>query len=203
MNSDIIVLEAENKWMKNLIWTVVSISMVVFILMGEQFFNLFTIIFLTIVVVVLFLFNFIMYRIKMKHDQYIKIEIENKSIIKYYEKNECLYTFNVSDIQSITYYFLLGKLRPVDFLLRNVDTVDSSLRNVEPVNSSLRNVEPVLSIDLKNKMNIYVSNLIDIEILFTLNDQIERENFVSHFMEELWNPIFSVRNQLKLLNNQI
>jgi hypothetical protein len=172
MNSDIIVLEAENKWMKNLIWTVVSISMVVFILMGEQFFNLFTIIFLTIVVVVLFLFNFIMYRIKMKHDQYIKIEIENQSIIKYYEKNECLYTFEVSDIQSITYYLLL------------------------------RNVEPVLSIDLKNKMNIYMSNLINIEILFTLNDQIERENFVSHFMEELWNQIFSVRNQLKLLNNQ-
>ncbi len=168
MNSDIIVLKAENKWIKNVIWYVVSIFLVVFILLGERFFNSFTIIFLTIIVLVLLLFNFIIYRIKIKHDQYIKMEIENKSKIKYYEKNECLYTFDVSDIQSITYYEFLKSY-------------------------------PVASIDLKNKMNIYISNLINIEILFTLNEQIEKGNFVSHFMEELWNPIFSVRNQLNLL----
>jgi len=172
MNSDIIVLKTENKWIKNVIWYIVSIFLVVFILLGERFFNSFTIIFLTIFVVVLLLYNFIIYRIKIKHDQYIKIEIENKSIIKYYEKNECLYTFNISDIQSITYY------------------------------SFSKYSDPVLSIDLKNKMNIYVSDLINIQIFFTLNDQIEKEDFVSHFLEELWNPIFCVQNQLNLLNNQ-
>jgi hypothetical protein len=172
MNSDIIVLKAENKWIKNVIWYIVSIFLVVFILLGERFFNSFTIIFLTISVVVLLLLNFIIYRIKIKHDQYIRIEIVNKSNVKYYEKNECLFTFDISDIQSITYYSLS------------------------------RYNDPVLSIDLKNKMNIYVSDLINLEILFTLNDQIEKEDFVSHFLEELWNPIFRVQNQLNLLNNQ-
>ncbi len=172
MNSDIIVLKLENKWIKNVIWYIVSIFLVVFVLLGERFLNSFTIIFITISVVVLLLLNFIIYRIKIKHDQYIRIEIENKSIIKYYEKNESLYTFDLSDIQSITYY------------------------------SFSKYSDPVLSIDLKNKMSIYVSDLINLEILFNLNDQIEKEDFVSHFLEELWNPIFCVQNQLNLLQKE-
>ncbi len=110
MNSDIIVLKAENKWIKNVIWIVVSIYLIFFVLLGERFFNSFIIIFLTIIVVILCLFGFIIYRIKIKHDKYIKIQIENNSTIRYYEKNECLYTFNISDIQSITYYQFLKKL---------------------------------------------------------------------------------------------
>ncbi len=51
-------------------------------------------------------------------------------------------------------------------------------------------------------MNIYISELIDIQILFSLNDQIVQEEFVSNFLEELWNPIFSVQNQLKLLQKE-
>lgn len=172
MDTDIIILKMNYTRLYKILKWVVAINLFVFLLIYKDTLkNAVILIVPLLFILVLGIFGIVFHLIKSKHDQFIRIEIENRQIVKYFEKNECLYTFNVSDIQSITYYEFLKSY-------------------------------PVASIDLKNKMNIYLSNLIDVDILFTLNDQIEKENFVSHFMEELWNPIFSVQNQLNLLNNQ-
>jgi hypothetical protein len=169
MNSDIKELKIDSgRWIKNGVISLITVVLVLLLFKGKSLLIPTTLVITGIFISIICFISLLFYTLKYRHDKYIKIEIENNSIIRYYEKNQCLYTFEISDIQSITYYQFLKSY-------------------------------PVASLDLKNKMNIYLSDLIDIQILFSLNDQILQEEFVSNFLEELWNPIYSVQNQLKLL----
>lgn len=106
------------------------------------------------------------------HDRKIELMIDEDNNVFYYETNKLIYKFNISDIVSISYF------------------------------TALKFGNGYSSLNVKNEINIYVSNLIDISFLIKNNSKIEIENEVIFFFEELWNPIYKVENQLRLLNNK-
>lgn len=103
------------------------------------------------------------------HDRKIVLIIDEDNNVFYYESNKLIYKFNISDIVSISYF------------------------------TALKFGIGYSSLNLKNEISIYVSNLIDISSLIKNNSKIEEENEVIFFFEELWNPIYKVENQLRLL----
>lgn len=87
--------------------------------------------------------------------------------INYFEFNELLLQFKIDDIQSITNF------------------------------SFLKNDSKFYSINLKNKVEIYLSDLFPMQDYLTKYSEIEREEYPSYFLNELWNPIYSIKNQIR------
>lgn len=103
------------------------------------------------------------------HDKNIVIIIDEDKNVFYNESNLEIIKFNVSDIVSISY------------------------------SNAVKFGMGYCALNLKNNISIYVSDLIDIHYFLNQNPKIETEMELIFFFEEIWNPIYKVENQLRLL----
>lgn len=122
------------------------------------------------IVIFLFIIPFILFMICYRHDKYIKLIVEDNENISYFESDELLFKFKLDDIESITIY------------------------------SAPRYFHEFYSLNLKNKITVYISYLTEINLIYKLKSNIEKEIIQCIVFEELWNPIYKVENQLRLLN---
>lgn len=96
MNSDIKELKIDSgRWIKNGVISLITVVLVLLLFKGKSLLIPTTLVITGIFISIICFISLLFYTLKYRHDKYIKIEIENNSIIRYYEKNQCLYTSDI------------------------------------------------------------------------------------------------------------
>lgn len=173
MKTNIIKLNHSKVNNIKILYGIFSVLLLLPLIIDITFFSKIIFIFCYLFILTLFfIIPFILFNICFKHDKKIYLKIDENKNISYFHSNIKIYKFSLESIESVTIY------------------------------SAPRYFHEFYSINLKNNINVYISYLSNIELLYILKPDIPITQTQCILFEELWNPIYKVENQLRLLNNK-